>query len=244
MILPNFTVWTDTAAFPGTDSHWTQSKWLSQDNHRTQRNCTASCQQYRRSLYSMCSSLSLLLYFTVDNLSLITNFQPSLQGFTQSLAICFGLAEKVWHTGGSEISRNIEDTPCTYCIAGYFSGVLIFVIFVVYLGVTKFFPHCVAPSTRAQIWTRDILLSLFLLLASHWQCPWYTGSLFSSCLTCDGWVCEQRRVESRSTTNRKQGQYLSSNMEEPDITANGSAQLLFSHWHSSCSPVLSSQMSL
>ena len=59
------------------------------DYHRTTTefngNCTASCMQYRRSLYSTCSSLSLLLHSTVDNLSLTTNLQPSLQGFTQSL---------------------------------------------------------------------------------------------------------------------------------------------------------------
>ena len=40
-----------------------------------------------------------------------------------------------------------------YCIAGYFHGVLIFVIFMVHLGVTKFSTHeiCVVLSTRAQI---------------------------------------------------------------------------------------------
>ena len=53
-----------------------------------------------------------------------------------------------------------------YRIAGYFREVLIFVIFVVHLGVTKFSihvisTHCVALSTHAQIWTNDVLLRLF-----------------------------------------------------------------------------------
>ena len=81
----------------------------------------------------------------------------------------------------------------------------------------------------------------FLLFAPHWECPQYSGPPFSSCLVCDGWGSEQTSIQSRSMTNRKQGLYLSSNVEEPKvpswqpgITANGSAQLPFSHWNSSC----------
>jgi len=52
-----------------------------------------------------------------------------------------------------------------------FRGVLIFVIFVVHPGITKFsthenFPHTVALSTRAQIWTGDVLLWLFFATCS------------------------------------------------------------------------------
>ena len=38
---------------------------------------------------------------------------------------------------------------------------LIFVLFVVHLGVMKFSTHCVMVSKRAQIWTGDVLLWLF-----------------------------------------------------------------------------------
>ena len=47
-----------------------------------------------------------------------------------------------------------------------FRGVLIFVIFVVHPGITKFSTHCVALSTRAQIWTGDVLLWLFFATCS------------------------------------------------------------------------------
>ena len=58
-----------------------------------------------------------------------------------------------------------------YHIAGHFRGVLIFVIFVVHLGVAKFsthenFPHTVALTTCAQIWTGDVLLRLFFTTCS------------------------------------------------------------------------------
>ena len=59
-----------------------------------------------------------------------------------------------------------------YRIAGNFRGVLIFVIFVVHPGVTKFCTHekfstlCVALSIRAQIWTDDFLLWLFFATCS------------------------------------------------------------------------------
>ena len=71
---------------------------------------------------------------------------------------------------------------------------------------TKFSTHCVALSIHGQIWTGDVCF--FSLLAPYWQYSWYTGSPFSSCPVCDGWGSEQSSVESRSTTNRKQGQYL------------------------------------
>ena len=59
-----------------------------------------------------------------------------------------------------------------YRIAGYFCGVLIFAIFVVHPGVTKFSTHekfsthCVALSTCVQIWTGDVLLWLFFATCS------------------------------------------------------------------------------
>ena len=50
----------------------------------------------------------------------------------------------------------------------------------------------------------------------------------------------------RSTTKRKRSQYLLYNAEEHKVTltANGSAPLSFSRWHSRCSSVLASKMSL
>ena len=86
----------------------------------------------------------------------------------------------------------------------------------------------------------------FVKALRYLPCPWSTGSPFSSCPTCEGWGSEQRSVEGRSTTKRKWAQYLSFNTVEPKVTstANGSARLPFSRWHSSCSSALASQMSL
>ena len=137
-------------------------------------------------------------------------------------------------------------TSSMYRIAEYFCGVLIFIIFVVHLGVTKFSTHkififhtpCCAINTCSNLdrWRLDMPLSRYL------QCPLSTGS----CPACEGWGNEQRSVESRSMTKRKRAHYFSFNTEEPKVTstANGLAQLSFSCWHSRCSSVLASQVSL
>ena len=102
-----------------------------------------------------------------------------------------------------------------YCIADYFRGVLIFVVFVVHPDVMKNFTHEIfhtlcALSTRAQIWTGNVFLWLFFTTCIPLAVPWYmyTGSPFSSRPACEGWGSEQSSVEGRSMTNRKQGQYL------------------------------------
>ena len=67
-----------------------------------------------------------------------------------------------------------------------FHGVLIFVIFVVHPGVTKFSTHekfsthCVVLSTCAQIWTGDVLLWLFFATCSTLDPP----SPLSQALPC------------------------------------------------------------
>ena len=87
-----------------------------------------------------------------------------------------------------------------YCIAGYFHGMLIFVIFL----VNKIFCTC------SNLDQQRIVVALF-----HYLCPIDSvistqRSSFSSCPACDGWGSEQQTVETTSTTNRKQGQHSTS----------------------------------
>ena len=73
----------------------------------------------------------------------------------------------------------------------------------------------------------------FSQLAPHWQCPWYTGSSFSSSPACNGWGSEQSSVEQKHD-QQKTGSVPLINAEEPKVAswqpshANGSAQLPFS----------------
>ena len=128
--------------------------------------------------------------------------------------------------------------------AGYFRGVLVFIIFVVHPGVmkfstheifhTKFSTHCSAVNTYSN-WICDVLLWLFFATCSALGPQ---GPLSQAVLRV-----RADEVNRGSTTKRKRAQYLSFNAEEPKVTssANESAQLPFLRWRSSYSPVLASK---
>ena len=115
------------------------------------------------------------------------------------LWIC-SLFAKVWALERCFVDRCVDRYADLYVDSG-----VICVIFVVHLVVkfspTKISPSCVALSTPVQIWTGYVLLWFFFTIpVPHSQCPWYTGSPFSSCPACDGYKSEQRTVEGRSMT--------------------------------------------
>ena len=96
-------------------------------------------------------------------------------------------------------------------IAGYFREVLIYVIFVVHLGVTKSYTHKIYGTlARAQFEPATFCYGSLRPIDSVLDTQGPLSRAIPRVM-----VSEQSSVESRSMTNRKQGQYHSSNVEEP-----------------------------
>ena len=126
------------------------------------------------------------------------------------------------------------DADRTCGFAGYFCGVVIFIIFVVSPGVAKFPPtkfsiRKIFHSHCSAVWiqTSDICYGYFSLLAPL-QCLWSTGPLSQAapCVMIE--ESEQRSEAGRSTAKkkkRKSGQYFS-------FTAEEKVKLPLDHHHS------------
>ena len=101
-----------------------------------------------------------------------------------------------------------------YRVAGYFNGVLIFIIVMVNPAVTTFSTHknfhpLKFPPTlqcclhMLKFGPATFRRGSFLLLAPHWQCPWSTGSLLK--LSHMWWLRKWTEKWKRQKHNQKMG---------------------------------------
>ena len=102
-----------------------------------------------------------------------------------------------------------------YHIAGYFHGVLIFVIFVVQPDVTKFSTHEIFRTQCSAVYMCSNLDQQRFVFAT---CASLTMSLIHKSQAVPRVMAEEvNSVEKQMHNKQKQGQYLSSNVEEPKV---------------------------